>query len=418
MSGAGGISERPWIFCQLGAREHYVLPREFHRMGQLRALITDAWAPPGSLAARAPGPLARRFADRFAPDLAEARVDAFTGAAIPFEIAGRLRRRAPGGWPAIMRRNEWFEHHAVARMRNTRLLDGPVKPVLFAYSYAALGIFRAAKEAGCMTILGQIDPAITEEDIVADAVQHHAPLKPHWERAPPAYWTRWREECAIADRIVVNSPWARDGLVEAGIDAARLAVVPLAYEGQGSAAHRDYPPCFTNKRPLRVLFLGSLVIRKGIAELLDAARLLADSPVEFHLVGHEAIAFPTDAAANARIIRYGPEARGRVAAHYAAADVFILPSLSDGFGLTQIEAQASGLPVIASRQCGDVVRDGVDGLLLDRVSSEEIARAIRRYLEDPASLAAHAAAAASGVGRFAPALVGDRLLAVADGGAA
>lgn len=266
-----------------------------------------------------------------------------------------------------------------------------------------------------MAILGQIDPAITEENIVADAVRHHALLKPDWERAPPAYWSRWREECAIADRIVVNSPWTRDGLVEAGIDAAKLAVVPLAYEGRGAAIHRDYPPRFTDKRPLRVLFLGSLVIRKGIAELLDAATLLTDSPVEFHLVGHEAIAIPPDAMANPRIIRHGPVARGRVAAHYVAADVFILPSLSDGFGLTQIEAQANGLPVIASRQCGDVVRDGVDGLLLAEVSSDEIARAIRRYLEDPASLAAHALAAAHGVGRFAPPLVDDRLLAVADG---
>lgn len=413
MSGAGSTGEQSWIFCQLGAREHYVLPRGFHGMGRLRALITDAWAPLGSLAARAPEPVARRVADRFAPDLAEARVEAFTRSAIRFEIAGRLRRRA-AGWQAIMLRNEWFEHHVVTRMRTARLLDGPVKPVLFAYSYAALAILREAKAAGCMTILGQIDPAITEENIVADAVPHHASLKPDWERAPPQYWSRWREECTIADRIVVNSLWARDGLIEAGIDAAKLAVVPLAFERQGTVTPRDYPACFSDKRPLRVLFLGSLVIRKGIAELLAAARLLADSPVEFHLVGHAGIAFPSDAIANPRIIRHGPVARGKVAAHYAAADVFILPSLSDGFGLTQIEAQANGLPVIASRRCGDVVRDGVDGLLLDEVSSEAIARAVRRYLEDPASLTAHALAAASSVRRFAPALVNDRLLAVAD----
>lgn len=401
--------ERPWLFCQLGAREHYVLPRGFHRLGRLRALVTDVWAPAGSLAARAPGALGRRFADRFAEDLADARVEDFTASAVAFEIAGRLRRRAPGGWPAIMARNAWFERHAVARMRRRGLLEW--RPTVFAYSYAALGILRAAKAAGSPTVLGQIDPAIAEEDIVAAAVERRAALRPDWERAPAAYWARWREECAVADRIVVNSPWARDGLVAAGIDAAKLVVVPLAYEGKAHAAHRDYPPRFTDARPLRVLFLGSLVIRKGIAELLDAAALLADAPVEFHLVGHEAVAFPPEALANPRIVRHGTVARGAAAAHYAAADVFILPSLSDGFGLTQIEAAAQGLPVIASRQCGDVVRDGIDGLLLDAASGEAIARAIRRYLDDPAMLSTHALAAAEGVERFAPGAVIGRLLA-------
>ena len=405
MSAGGG---RPWLFCQLGAREHYVLPRGFHQRGRLRALLTDAWAPPAGLAARAPGALGRRFADRFVEDLADAPVEDFTASAIAFEVKGRLARRAPGGWPAIMLRNDWFERQVVARMARKRLLDG--KPAVFAYSYAALGILRAARAAGCPTVLGQIDPAIAEEDIVAAAVSKHAALRPDWARAPAAYWTRWREECALADRIMVNSLWARDGLIGVGIDPAKVIVVPLAYEGAATRPAHDYPARFTDQRPLRLLFLGSLVIRKGIAELLEAARLLADAPIEFHLVGHEAIAFPPEALRNPKIVRHGPVARGDVAACYAAADVFILPSLSDGFGLTQIEAQAHGLPVIASRHCGDVVRNGVDGLLLDAVSGEGIAKALRRYLDDPAMLAAHAAATTGGVGRFAPEVVVDRLL--------
>ena len=62
---------------------------------------------------------------------------------------------------------------------------------------------------------------------------------------------------------------------------------------------------------------------------------------------------------------HGP--RGETAARfYREADVFLFPTLSDGFGLTQLEAQAWRLPVIASRFCGDVVQDGVNGLLLAR----------------------------------------------------
>ena len=405
-------AERPWLFCQLGAREHYVLPRGFHHRGRLRALITDTWVLPGGLAARAPGPLGRRFADRFAPDLADARVEHFTGSAVAFELAERLPGRASGGWSTIMRRNDWFERHAVARMNGKRLFEG--KPVVFAYSYAALGILRAARAAGCPTVLGQIDPAITEENIVAAAVERHTALNKGWRRAPAAYWSRWREECAVADHIVVNSHWARDGLVEAGIDPAKLVVVPLAYDGETKAIARDDPDRFTAARPLRVLFLGSLVIRKGIAELLEAADLLADAPVEFHLVGREAIDFPASAIANPKIIRHGAAVRGDVSAHYAAADVFILPSLSDGFGLTQIEAQAFGLPVIASRCCGEVVRDGENGVLLNEVSGPGIAAAIRRYLDDPAAVARQSHRASEQLDRFAPGAVTDQLINAID----
>ncbi|MFA5963283.1 MAG: glycosyltransferase family 4 protein [Sphingomonas sp.] len=401
-------NDAPWLFCQLGAREHYILPRGFHRRGRLRALITEAWAPPGGIAARAPGALGRKFADRFSADLADAAVEDFTAATIAFELAGRVRRRAPAGWPAIMLRNAWFEKRVVARMRDKHLLAD--RPTVFAYSYAALEILRAAREAGCRTVLGQIDPAITEENIVADAVSRHARLHPDWERAPAAYWTRWRAECALADHIVVNSPWARDGLEVAGIDAGKLAVVPLAYDAPGARAPRQYPARFDDVRPLRVLFLGSLVIRKGIAELLEAAASLAAAPVEFHLVGGAGIVFPPEVLANPKIVRHGAVSRGAAAAHYAAADLFILPSLSDGFGLTQIEASSHRLPVIASRHCGDVVRDGVDGLLLPEISAAAITVAIGRYLESPEMLGEHARATEGAGRRFAPDTVVGQLI--------
>jgi glycosyltransferase involved in cell wall biosynthesis len=47
-------------------------------------------------------------------------------------------------------------------------------------------------------------------------------------------------------------------------------------------------------------------------------------------------------------------------AFYERADLFLFPTLSDGFGLTNLEAQAWSLPIVASRFCGEVVRDGVN----------------------------------------------------------
>ena len=398
----------PWIVCQIGAREHYVLAEGLHRRGQLGALLTDRWADPGSLAASLPGALGRRLADRCNSALADAPVVHFTAASLTRELGARLPG-APGGWDKIMADNAWFEARSVAALEAGRLLEGPVKPVVFAYSYAALGILQAAKAAGCTTVLGQIDPAVTEEDIVAALPQSAG----QFHRTPPGYWPRWRQECALADYIVVNSAWSRDGLLQAGIEASKLHIVPLAYTAPPPPVREPVPQTFTAHRPLKVLFLGSLIARKGIFELIGAALLLAGKAVEFHLVGPGGDALRGDLADLRQVIDHGPVPRGEVQHHFAAADVFVLPTHSDGFALTQLEALAHGLPVIASRRCGDVVRDGVDGLLLSDVSAEALASALRAYLANPGLLAAQGQAALAGLDRFSPGRVVADLVQIA-----
>jgi glycosyltransferase involved in cell wall biosynthesis len=75
-----------------------------------------------------------------------------------------------------------------------------------------------------------------------------------------------------------------------------------------------------------------------------------------------------------------------IAKWFAQADVLILPTHSDGFGLTQLEALGHHVPVIASTHCGRVVEDGVNGVILPEVSGQAIAGAIRRLLGQTALL--------------------------------
>ena len=364
--------QRDWIICQIGAREHYVLPRVMHAEGRLRALYTDIWCPPSSLLSHLPGRRGRPMRERYHMALSDARVEHFTASALALDLSARIAHGSDI-WSPIMARNAWFQSKTVAHLARSGMLKTDPRPAVFSYSYAAKEIFRAARDAGCQTVLGQIDPGPLEEDIVAEASAKHPELKPRWRRAPARYWQDWHEECDMADVIVVNSPWSLECLVAAGIDKTKISIVPLAFEAAEVETNaRTYPERFTAQRPLRVLFLGSLVIRKGIAELLEAVRLLKDEPVEFHLVGGLGIDIPAADRANPKLIVHGPVPRGETRRHYAAADVFILPSLSDGFGLTLLEAQAQGLPAIASRRCGEVVEDGVNGLVLEKVTGEAI----------------------------------------------
>jgi glycosyltransferase involved in cell wall biosynthesis len=87
--------------------------------------------------------------------------------------------------------------------------------------------------------------------------------------------------------------------------------------------------------------------------------------------------------------------RNQAAEFDRGADVFILPTLSDGFAITQLEAQAHGLPIIASKNCGKVVENGVNGIILDKPSAACIAQALRDCLASPDRL--EKLASASGV---------------------
>ena len=106
-------------------------------------------------------------------------------------------------------------------------------------------------------------------------------------------------------------------------------------------------------------------------------------PVELHIVGPLQIEVPTKYRNHPNIHWHGRIYRDAVDTQYQNADVFILPTLSDGFALTQLEAQAWRLPVIASRFCGEVVEHERNGLLLEEISVDAIAKAISRCIESP-----------------------------------
>lgn len=71
---------------------------------------------------------------------------------------------------------------------------------------------------------------------------------------------------------------------------------------------------------------------------------------------------------------------------YRGADLFLFPTFSDGFGLTQLEAQAWKLPIVATKCCGSVVEDGRNGWLLSEITPAAIAAIIRRCRMDPSRL--------------------------------
>src|SRR5439155_5502454 len=119
-----------WISCQLGAREHYAVPRALHRKQALRCLLTDCWAPGGSPFDRF---YPRRLRERYHPELRTAKVVSFTASHAIYEIEAYARRN---DWRLIMERNHHFQRNVVRSLTRAACCSSQVS-ILFAYSYAA-----------------------------------------------------------------------------------------------------------------------------------------------------------------------------------------------------------------------------------------------------------------------------------------
>ena len=352
-----------WTSIQLGSREHYAVPRALDSAGKLDCLITDTWLSSGAAA------LVRAFH----PSLAGRRHERLPDSKVRSNTAGRLltdlrlRRQRKSSWSTILERNAWFGAWAADQSAKAG------SPIVFSYSYTAKLPFAEAKRRGALCILGQIDPGPREEEVVAEQTAAYRHLAPPDEKAPAEYWRLWREEVELADKIIVNSPWSAKLLVEAGVDAAKLVEVPLVYESGGSMEHGARSMEKRANARLQALFLGSVILRKGVGQLFDAIRMLRNEQVDFTFAGPVGVRIPDEISKLPNVRFLGPVDKATAEALYRESDVFLFPTLSDGFGLTQLEALGHGLPVIASRNCGAVVAHGVSGVVFPEVSPEIIA---------------------------------------------
>lgn len=186
----------------------------------------------------------------------------------------------------------------------------------------------------------------------------------------PSAWMIAREEreYAIADHIVVLSEFARASFARHGVHADRVTVLPLGVDVDA------FRPSTTDVRrridrvsagaPLRVLFVGTLSARKGLRDVVATARRCLDLPMTFTLVGPsipESGALLSDLPPN--VIVAGPKTQEALPGVYADADVFLFPTIEDGFAMVLTQATAAGLVLMASTNCAapDLLTDGAQG---------------------------------------------------------
>lgn len=199
----------------------------------------------------------------------------------------------------------------------------------------------------------------------------------------PEKLARQDEELQMADRIFAASRFTAGTLKDFPGQLAPIHIVPFGFPPVTAA--RDYSISGIEKRPLKILFVGGLSQRKGIANLFAAVNGL-EKYVDLTIVGlKDSNHCPVLDAALQKHLWIPSLPHHKILELMRKNDVLIFPSLFEGFGLVITEAMSQGMPVITTdRTAGpDLIEHGRNGWLIQAGSTTAIREAIDHLLHNP-----------------------------------
>ncbi len=203
------------------------------------------------------------------------------------------------------------------------------------------------------------------------------------------YWrSQSKKEIAVADAFLVASDFTKKSLVDSGADASKIhkCVYGLNH-GLFNADDRTENTTDT----LRCVYVGSITEQKGCRYLFETARRIkADGkyPIEFTVVGGYDPSNPLIECAKDYCRFTGYVLPDRLKQILLESDVFIFPSLADGFGFSVLEAMACGVVPISSRNAGvsDLVEDGKSGFVIDPMDVDAMQALLAKLYDNRALL--------------------------------
>ena len=398
--------------AQLGARMHYAVPRIFHEADRLERFFTDSYVGNKPWLERVLRAVPRRARPRFMErwlgrndaTLPPALVTSFERLGIAYVL--EQRRALRGGSVSAV------QDAYGARFDEAVLRHGfGAADTLWTFTGSTPRLLREAKRRGLRCLHEQIDhPFAVHRAILTEEAERWPGWQPGLAASLPAAAAAAAERgcLELADLVVTASRYTERALARSGIEVARSVIVPYGIE---LARWRCERADAAGARPLRVLYAGSLDLRKGVPYLLEALARLRTGAVEMQLAGMVHLAPECIAAYGGIATFLGPVPRRRMQELFAWADLFVFPTLGEGFGLVQVEAMAMGVPVIATTACGEVVREGVDGHVVPPRDVASLAGLLDRYATRPGELVPMAAAARLRAADFSFAAYARRLLA-------
>ncbi len=368
--------------AQLGSRRHYLVPRVLAQQGALLQFVTDLWCPELLARSRVAQTVLRNLGTRFEAVFSRRDDDVPDKLVHHFPVFAwqYLKRKA-----RARQQGDVYQAYCWGGKRfcelASRVLPASTNAV-YAFTSAAQELFEAARARKMLCVLDHASGFVTiEQELYNEQWRRY----PDWGNPREttegllAYADRQRRELELADLVLVPSTFAKECLVRAGADPAKLAVLPLAFGTKNGTS----PVRERRDGPLRVLFAARQALLKGLPDLVEAFKLLPKSHFIGRVVGINRLPKAVQSQWPCNLELVGEVNRKDMAQHYHWADVFVFPTVCDTFGFVILEAMSFGLPVISTPNCAasDIIRDKQDGFIVPVRSPDAIADKLTWFRE-------------------------------------
>lgn len=189
--------------------------------------------------------------------------------------------------------------------------------------------------------------------------------------------------------VIVNSQSTKQDVLRFDSEQ-RISVVHPGCDFEGITARSK---TYSGTTYCNLLYVGTVSRRKGLLFLLKAIKLLSKPDVKLKIVGDveydpnyydELCRYVKEHGLDVRVRFTGKLSRESLRKEYESADIFVLPSVWEGYGIVLIEAMKAGLPIVASRVGGipEIIDEKVNGLLVPIANPKALAEAIHRLASD------------------------------------
>jgi glycosyltransferase involved in cell wall biosynthesis len=383
-----GVRSGKAVVVHSGARDAYQVARALDEAGRLECLVTDLYWPAdrpwtAHLLRLLPEPFRTQLQQRSEPALCSPHVRPLTGRGLLTLLLDKLPK-VPFAWRrGMMRHND----AALGQYAGRRAMH--TGATLLSYSYYGYHAFAQTTYPG---ILFQLHPhpASMRRILKAELAAHpecSQSLSKEWELSlPEEDFNRLVEEPRMAAHILVASSFTRDTLVEHGTPSHAITVIPY---GVDCARFSPSPEPRRTGATLRLLFVGRINQRKGIRYLLEALQLLGRPDVHLVVCGRVVDDLEIFKPFASQVEIRPDVNQSELLAAYREADLFVFPSVAEGFGQVLLESLACGLPVLSTTHTAapDLIEDMVQGWIVAPARPDLLAERIawacihRRELE-------------------------------------
>jgi len=253
--------------------------------------------------------------------------------------------------------------------------------ILHSYEDGCFSSFARAKELGMQC---SYELPIAHWATVRRLLAEEAERYPEWEPTlestlePEEKLFRKEEELRLADRITCPSQFVLNSIPLEIRQKTPCQVSPFG-SPPGESVHLETS---SKNDSLKLLFVGSMSQRKGLADLFEAMKLLKCEPVSLSILGQPSMPMEFYRNQFSEFKYFPPCSNQKVRAIMKGHDALVLPSIVEGRALVQQEALSCGLPIIVTPNAGgeDLVEEGITGHLIPIRSPEKIVEAISALL--------------------------------------